>query len=283
MEYQIVYTEVPQQQIYVQNQNVVQYNLDPNLQGQYNLGGVQYNVANFPVQITSNQPVSTNNNYSSNQLYQQNVQQPINQQYIYQQQIKQNVQQMYPQNIDNSKQLQNQIQMQVQPQNVQQNYHRHNDQKVQINPQQQVHSGQAQQKFQPQLKHQAQAQNQQQGKPKGYLSPDLNYMKYLQKLPNQNKNQKINIEYNKKDEHFVNRPIYEDRKDRKLPPNPEKNKVQTKKVKTLDDIPTLIQGTKIFNPKMKLNQNNQENQLILNPQKGISELPQIKEENDNEP
>jgi hypothetical protein len=43
-------------------------------------------------------------NYSPNQICQQNVQQPIKQQYIYQHQIKQNVQQMYPQNIDNSKQ-----------------------------------------------------------------------------------------------------------------------------------------------------------------------------------
>ena len=275
MAHQIVYTEIPQQQVYIQNPNLVQYNLDSNLQDQLGLGGVQYNVANLPAQITNNQPISTNINYAPNQIYQQNVQQPIKQQYIYQHQIKENVQQVYPQNIDNSKQYQNKIQMQVQPQNVQQNNY-NNDQKVQISPQQQVYNGQAQQKFQPQLKHQAQTQNHQKGQPRGNLSPENNYMKYLQKFPNQNKNQKINIQYNKKDEHFVNRPIY---KERKLPPNPDKNKTPTKKLKTLDDTPTLLQGTKMIN--LKSNKNKKKNQQVKNPKKVISELPHIKEEDAN--
>ena len=275
--HQIVYTEIPQQQIYTQNPNVVQYNLDANLQGHHTLEGVQYNIANFPAQITNNQPFSTNINYSPNQIYQQNVQQPITQQYIYQHQIKQNVQQVYPQNIDNSKQYQNKIQMQVQPQNVQKNYY-YNDQTVQINPQQQVYNGQAQQNYQIQLKHQAQTQHHQKGQPRGNLSPENNYMKYLKKFPNQNTNQKINIEYNKKDEHFVNRPIY---KERKLPPNPDKNKTPTKKLKTLDDTPTLLQGTKMIKLNTKSNKNKQKKQLVMNPQKGISELPHIKEEDAN--
>ena len=272
--HQIVYTEIPQQQIYIQNPNVIQYNLDANLQDYHTLEGVQYNIANFPAQITNNPPFSTNINYSPNQICQQNVQQPITQQYIYQHQIKENVQQVYPQNIDNSKQYQNKIQMQVQPQNVQQNNY-NNDQKVQISPQQQVYNGQAQQNYQIQLKHQAQTQHHQKGQSRGNLSPENNYMKYLKKFPNQNTNQKINIEYNKKDEHFVNRPIY---KERKLPPNPDKNKTPTKKLKTLDDTPTLLQGTKMIKLNTKSNNNKQKNQLVKNPQKGISELPQIKEE-----
>ena len=311
MAHQIVYTEIPQQQVYIQNPNLVQYNLDSNLQDQLGLGGVQYNVANLPAQITNNQPVYSNLNYSPNQIYQQYIQQPINQQYIYQQQIEQNVQQVYPQNNDNSKQYQNQIQMQVQPQIIQQNYYYHNDPRAQINPQQQVQNAQAQQKLQPQiaqqnyhhhknqraqispqkqvqnvqaqkkiqpqLKQQVQTNNQQQNQQREYLSAEHNYMKYLQKFPNQNANQKINIEYNKKDEHFVNRPIYQKRK---LTPNPDKNKAEPKKLKTLDDTPTLLHGTKVINKKS--NTNKQKNQLAENPQKGVSpKLQPIIEEDAN--
>ena len=277
MAHQIVYTEIPQQQIYIQNPNLVQYNLGANLQVQNGLGGVQYNIANLPKQTTNNQPVYANINYAPNQLYQQNVQQPINQQYIYQQQIKQNVQQVYPQNIDNSKQYQNQIQIQVQPQIVQQNYHHHKDQRAQISPQKQVQNVQAQKKIQPQLKQQVQTNNQQQNQQREYLSAEHNYMKYLQKFPNQNANQKINIEYNKKDEHFVNRPIYQERK---LTPNPDKNKAEPKKLKTLDDTPTLLHGTKVINKKS--NTNKPKNQLAENPQKGVSpKLQPIIEEDAN--
>ena len=277
MAHQIVYTEIPQQQIYIQNPNLVQYNLGANLQVQNGLGGVQYNIANLPKQTTNNQPVYANINYAPNQLYQQNVQQPINQQYIYQQQIKQNVQQVYPQNIDNSKQYQNQIQIQVQPQIVQQNYHHHKDQRAQISPQKQVQNVQAQKKIQPQLKQQVQTHNQQQNQQREYLSAEHNYMKYLQKFPNQNANQKINIEYNKKDEHFVNRPIYQERK---LTPNPDKNKAEPKKLKTLDDTPTLLHGTKVINKKS--NTNKPKNQLAENPQKGVSpKLQPIIEEDAN--
>ena len=277
MAHQIVYTEIPQQQIYIQNPNLVQYNLGANLQVQNGLGGVQYNIANLPKQTTNNQPVYANINYAPNQLYQQNIQQPINQQYIYQQQIKQNVQQVYPQNIDNSKQYQNQIQIQVQPQIVQQNYHHHKDQRAQISPQKQVQNVQAQKKIQPQLKQQVQTNNQQQNQQREYLSAEHNYMKYLQKFPNQNANQKINIEYNKKDEHFVNRPIYQERK---LTPNPDKNKAEPKKLKTLDDTPTLLHGTKVINKKS--NTNKQKNQLAESPQKGVSpKLQPIIEEDAN--
>lgn len=279
MAQQIVYTKIPQQQIYTQNPNLVQYNLVANPQGQYSVGGVQYNVANLPAKIANNQPVYTNINYAPNQLYQQKAQQPLNLQYQNQQQIKQKVQQVYPQNIDNSKQYQNQIQKHVQPQIIQQNYQNYNGPRAQINPQQQVQNAQAQQKVQHQMKQQVKNQNQQQGQPGGYLSAEQNYMKYLQKYPNQNANQKINIEYNKKDEHFVNRPIYQERK---LPPNPDKNKAEAKKLKTLDDTPTLLQGTKIINVNMKSNLNKQKNQLVENQQKGISgELSAIVEEDPN--
>lgn len=268
MAHQIIYTDIPQQQIYTQNPNLVQYNIGTNLQGQFALGEVQYNVTNLPAQVANNQPIYTNINYDPTQLYQQNIQQPTNQQYIYQQQIKQNIQQ-----------YQNQIQMKAQPQIANQNYHNHNEPRAQINPQQQTQNFPAKQKIQLQLKPQVQAMNQQQSQPKIYSSPELNYMKYVQKYPNQNANQKINIEYNKKDEHFVNKPIYQ-KKEKEVSSNQNKIKAQPKKLKTLDDTPTLIQGTKMINLNMKSNLNKQKNQRGKNPQKAISPklLPTKKEE-----
>ena len=281
MAHQIVCTNIPQQQIYTQNPNLVQYNLGTNLQGQFALGGAQYNVKNLPAQVANNQPIYKNINYDPTQLYQQKVQQPINQQYIYQQQIKQNVQQVYPQMFDKTKQYQNQIQMKAQPQIVNQNYHNHNEPRAQINPQLQTQNVQTQQKLKLQLIPKAQAQNQQQSQPRKYLSPELNYMKYVQKYPNQNANQKINIEYNKKDEHFVNKPIYQ-KKEKELPSNQNKIKKQPKKLKTLDDTPTLIQGTKIINLNMKSNLNKQKNQRVKSPQKAITpKLLPIKEKDNN--
>lgn len=301
MTHQIVYVDTPQEQIYTQNPNLVQYNIETNQQALLGVGDVQYNFINLPAQNTNNQSAYININYDPTQLYQQNIQQPVNQQYIYQQQINQNVQQVHPQYIDNSKQYQ--IQNQIQPQAIPQEnyYHHHNEPKAQINPQLQIPNIQAQQKqipnikaqqkqihnvqTQQKLRTQVQAKNHLQGQSGGYSPADLKYMKYVQKYQNQNINKKMNIVYNKKDEHFVNRPIYEKKKlsaqkvnNKDKSKDKNKNDPFPKNIKTFNDTKTLIQGTKIINLNMKSNLKGQKNELFNNLKKHVnSDLPPISE------
>lgn len=145
-----------------------------------------------------------------------------------------------------------------------------------------------QQQNQPQL-----AQNQNQIK--GVNPAQYYYQNFVQSNQNPNQN-KINIQYNKNDEHFVNKPIFPEKKNIQEPISTIKNNNIPVK-KKIDDTPTLLEGTKILGKKninkaSIVNNNNNINNMKLsktpyaenlyktkiNPSHIIPNLSEIKEE-----
>ena len=234
-----VYVGIPGNNMYNQNIKLIQYNPTVNPLDPLGLQGMQYTVAN-----PSNYLNKNINSQNPNQAYPKQAQAQINQYKL---------QNMYANNNVNPTQLQHIIQPQKQPQQNQkiqpqiQQKHQHHHQQPQAQPKavvnQKPNSIQQQQKIQNQKV---------QTQPQGPKPNDLGYQKYAQRYPPPNQNQKVNIDYNKNDQHFVNKPIYDMRK---VPANPMKVQVPQngqKQVITMPQNTALNKGAKIGN-----NYNNQ--------------------------
>ena len=263
-----VYAGIPGNNIYSQNMKLIQYNPTVNPLDPLGLQGMKYTVAN-----PSNYLNKNINSQNVNQAYTKQAQAQINQ---YKQQN------IYANNNVNPTQFQHVIQPQaqiqqnqkIQPQ-IQQKYNRQNQQpqaqaKALVNQkpnnvqQQQINQNQ---KVQP--------------KTQGLKPNDLAYQKYAQRYPPQNQNQKINIEYNKNDQHFVNKPIYDMRK---VPANPMRVQVPQngqKQVKTLPQNPALNKGAKIGNNYNNQNIPKKQVEALNNTKINNNKLSTIKEEEIN--
>jgi hypothetical protein len=264
-----VYVGIPGNNMYNQNIKLIQYNPTVNPLDPLGLQGMKYTVAN-----PSNY-INKNINYQNpNQAYSKQAQAQLNQH---------NLHNMYANNNVNPTQFQHIMQPQAQPQQRQKI-----QPQIQQKNQRHLQQPQAQQKAvanqKPNNIQQQQINQNQKVQPKAQAANpnDLGYQKYAQRIPPQNQNQKVNIEYNKNDQHFVNKPIYDMRK---VPANPMKVQVPQngqKQVKTLPQNPALNKGANIVN-----NYNNQKvsqkQVAVLNNTKitNNNKLPTIKEEEIN--
>ena len=196
--------------------------------------------------------------------------------------LNQNLQQNEKKIINPQVKQQNQINPQNQPQTqIKPQAHNNQNNKLQEQPN-------AQQKIIPQQNQPQLAQKEMLGiNPAQYY-----YQNFLQnnQIPNQNK---INIKYNKNDEHFVNKQIFPERKPIQKPISTANN--PNKPLKTLDDTPNLLNGTLAIeknsnNTKIINNNNIKKLELSntphvetmynkkLNPTHIIPNLSEIKEE-----
>ena len=279
-----VYAGIPGNDMYSKNVKLIQYNQTMNPLDPLGLQGMQYTVVN-----PSNYLNKNINSQNVNQAYSKQVQVPVNQYKLQNIYSNNNVNPTHFQQIINP-QVQPQQNQKIQPQ-IQQN------QKIQPQIQQN-------QKIQPQMQQKHQNHHQQpqtqakalvnqkpnnlqqqqinqnqkaQLQPQGKNPNELGYQKYAQRYPLQNQNQKINIDYNKNDQHFVNKPIYDMRK---VPANPLKVQVPQnaqKQIKPVPQKPAL--GQKIGNNN---NQKIYQNQAVLNNTKiNNNKLSTIKEEEIN--
>ena len=170
----------------------------------------------------------------------------------------------------------NQPQRQVQQPQIQQP-------QMQQQYQQKINQKQKQPYYQQQVnsqikpKHQSQNQIQKNVQPnsQGNILFDPNYQKYIQR-PNQNIDQNTKIPYNKNDAHFVNKPIY----DKQLPSYPLPAQNKPKQIKTLDQNPTLVKGTKIIDNNNNNNKSGmtQKIEQTIYTTKKINNLSSIKED-----
>ncbi len=251
--------------MYIQNAKLIQYKPTMNPLDPLGLHGMQYTVANPSKYVNKN-------------INSQNV----NQAYLKQAQAQAQINQNKPQNIYtnnnlNPKQYHQTLkpQTKIQPnQNTQPHLQYYQQPQMQVKTLANQKPNNLQQQ---QIKQNQNAQLQAQGpKPN-----ELGYQKYVQRYPAQNQNEKVNIEYNKKDQHFVNKPIYDLRK---VPANPLQVQVPQnaqKQIKTIPQKAVLDKGTKIGN--------NYNNQKISQNQVGVpndiksnnKKLSTIKEEEIN--
>ena len=282
-----VYAGIPGNNIYNQNMKLIQYNSNVNPLDPLGLQGMQYTVAN-----PSNYLNKNINPQNVNQAYSKQAQAQINQYKLQNMYANNNVNPTHFQQILQP-QAQKQQTQKIQPQIQQMNQHHHQQHQTQIKPVVNQKPNNTQQHQQQQIKQVAnQKQNniqQQQINQKqkvqtqtqGQKPNDLGYQKYVQRYPPQNQNQKVNIEYNKNDQHFVNKPIYDMRK---VPANPMKVQVPQngqKQVNTLPQNIALNRGAKIGN--------NYNNQIISQKQVSVlnntnvnnKKLSTIKEEEIN--
>ena len=263
-----VYVGIPGNNMYNQNIKLIQYNPTVNPLDPLGLQGMQYTVAN-----PSNYLNKNINSQNPNQAYPKQAQAQINQYKL---------QNMYANNNVNPTQLQHIIQPQKQPQQNQkiqpqiQQKHQHHHQQPQAQPKavvnQKPNNIQQQQKIQNQKV---------QTQPQGPKPNDLGYQKYAQRYPPPNQNQKVNIDYNKNDQHFVNKPIYDMRK---VPANPMKVQVPQngqKQVKTLPQNPALNKGAKIGNNYNNQNIPKKQVEALNNTKINNNKLSTIKEEEIN--
>ena len=310
MAQQYIYTGASGKQLYTKN-TLNQYNtptnpLDPlGLQGaQYTLGdqtnytqnyiSAQNNNQPYSLPIAYGQPIQNNINYNKAQLYQQYI--------PYQQQKIQNVQPQLnkpqtqipiKQNPQiNAKNNMNQIQYQQnihQKERTQIQYPNHNQIQAPINPkQQQINQTQFQNnpkqiiqpqknpqaKINPQIQPQQNKQGIAQNQIKGLTSEQIHYQQYIQNLyQNQNQNQNIKIQYNKNDEHFVNKPIYQNRI---IPTNNIQLQNQQNQIKTLQNNQNIVKDNKMINNKNVPQISQKPPELISNP--NFKKLSTIKEE-----
>lgn len=261
-----VYAGIPGNNIYNQNMKLIQYNSNVNPLDPLGLQGMQYTVAN-----PSNYLNKNINPQNVNQAYSKQAQAQINQYKLQNMYANNNVNPTHFQQILQP-QAQKQQTQKIQPQIQQMNQHHHQQPQTQIKPvvNQKPNNIQQQQQIkqvanqkpnniqQQQINQKQKVQTQTQGQKPN----DLGYQKYVQRYPPQNQSQKVNIEYNKNDQHFVNKPIYDMRK---VPANPMKVQVPQngqKQVNTLPQNIALNRGAKIGN--------NYNNQIIS--QKQVSAL-----------
>ena len=280
-----VYAGIPGNNIYNQNMKLIQYNSNVNPLDPLGLQGMQYTVAN-----PSNYLNKNINPQNVNQAYSKQAQAQINQYKLQNMYANNNVNPTHFQQILQP-QAQKQQTQKIQAQIQQMNQHHHQQPQTQIKPvvNQKPNNTQQQQQIkqvanqkpnniqQQQINQKQKVQTQTQGQKPN----DLGYQKYVQRFPPQNQNQKVNIEYNKNDQHFVNKPIYDMRK---VPANPMKVQVPQngqKQVNTLPQNIALNRGAKIGN--------NYNNQIISQKQVSVlnntnvnnKKLSTIKEEEIN--
>ena len=164
----------------------------------------------------------------------------------------------------------NQIQAQINPkqQQINQTQFQNNPKQIiqpQKNPQAKINP-----QIQPQQNKQGIAQNQ----IKGLTSEQIHYQQYIQNIyQNQNQNQNIKIQYNKNDEHFVNKPIYQNRI---IPTNNIQSQNQQNQIKTLQNNQNIVKDNKMINNKNVPQISQKPPELISNP--NIKKLSTIKEE-----
>ena len=232
MNYQNTYPGTQGNQMYKQSKHLIQYNSNVSPFDPLGLQGMKYTILEpskysnniYTNQIAYNQPNQNNMNYGI-KMNQNGMQMNQNQRNAVPagQQNTQNkifnqqayMKQNIPQQINYNNIQPSQYQQRIQPQLIQQQ---------QINPQ-----------FQPKYQNQKVEM-----KPQGY--------------PSQNPCKKIKIDYNKKNEHFVNRPIYPIRKSPSYPLTMHSPQNQQNQIKNITKNQKLDKGIK-----------NDNNKIILNP------------------
>ena len=182
----------------------------------------------------------------------------------------------YQQNIHQKERTQiqypnhNQIQAPINPkqQQINQTQFQNNPKQIiqpQKNPQAKINP-----QIQPQQNKQGIAQNQ----IKWLTSEQIHYQQYIQNIyQNQNQNQNIKIQYNKNDEHFVNKPIYQNRI---IPTNNIQLQNQQNQIKTLQNNQNIVKDNKMINNKNVPQISQKPPELISNP--NFKKLSTIKEE-----
>ena len=269
MSYQYLYSGIPMNQNYIQDLRLIQYNANVNpfdpLGQQINQYIVMdpshyvnksYNIQNdnqvYSKQLQSNQQMNIYQNQNGRQTIPFHIHNHFNQPQI---QINQNI----PQQIYFKKNIQTfQEQKQIKPEIPSQHNQKTQPLILQKPPTQQnliINSKQIIPQhpqmltnFQPQINPviQHNGLNQEvQLQQKGYMPGEIQYQKYIQKYPFQNQSKKISIEYNKKDEHFVNKEISPKRKHRSYNSKDKPSQEQKKKIKVLPRNEILNMGIKI--------------------------------------
>jgi len=269
MSYQYLYSDIPVSQNYAQDLRLIQYNvvvnpLDPlGLQGnQYIITdpsqyvNKSYNIQNtnqvYTKQIAFNQKMNTYQSQNESHTIHFHQKNNLSQPNIH---INQNIpQQIYFKNNILTLQNQQKIKPKI-PSQLNQNMNSiipkkpQNQRKSLVNPKQQIQQQpQFPKNFQAQIKPLVQPSHQNkevQFQPNGCTAAEIQYQKYIQRYPFQNQNKKINIEYNKNDEHFVNKPIYPERKHSSCNSKAKLSQENQKQIKALHQKEILDKGIKI--------------------------------------
>ena len=246
-----------------QNQQILQPNIKQNINQQvYNQKYLspqsKYNTNTLPIPLYKNPLIQA---YNMQQIHPQ-LQPQIKGQY---QQNHKNQIQMQPQlqqKINAQPQIQYQHQKQISPQI--------NQIQPIINPQQQIPQQlplqyqqiiQQQQQIQQNQRINPLQQNQQiiQQQTRNIAPNQIQYQHYIQNINNQNLNKNIKIEYNKNNDHFVNKPIYTEKKISNIP----------QQIIPLNNNPTSVKGNIPI-------QNNINNYIVSGNQKPIQAIAQNK-------
>ena len=305
MSYQYLYSGIPMTQNYIQDLRLILYNeivnpFDPLGQqtSQYIVSdssqyvNKSYNIQDanqvYSKQLQFNQQMNMNHNQNGRQTIPFHQHNHFSQPQI---QINQNI----PQQIYFKKNIQTfQEQQQIKPEIPSQHNQKiqplilqkpPTQQNLMINPKQIIpHHPQMLTNFQPQINPVIQPNhlNQEvQLQSKGYIPGEIQYQKYIQKYPIQNKSKKINIEYNKKDEHFVNKDIYPKKKHLSYNTKDKSSQEQKKRIKALPQNEILKMGIKMEGTNNNLELPKNKDRLFNNTKMNNKKLS-IEEENEKE-
>lgn len=229
-----------------QNQQILQPNIKQNINQQvYNQKYLnpqpEYKTNSHPTQLYQNPQVQA---YNIQQIHPQ-LQPQIKGQYQQNHKNQIQIQPQLQQKINTQPQIQYQNQKQISPQI--------NQIQPIINPQQQIPQQlplqyqqiiQQQQQIQQNQRINPHQQNQQiiQQQPRIITPNQIHYQNYIQNLNNQNQNQNIKIEYNKNNDHFVNKPIYTEKKISNISQTSQQAKKPTQQIKPLNNNPASVKG-----------------------------------------
>lgn len=241
MSHQYSYSGIPVSLNYAQDLGLIQYNAALNSIDPLGLQGSQ-NIIMDP------------SNYVNKSYNIQNTNQVFTNQLAYNQQIN-----LYP-NQNGRQTISfhqhnnfNQPQIQINQNIPQQIYFKNNVQALKRHQKVQsiiIPKPQTQQKLiEPQINPLVQPNNLQ-----GYMPGDIQYLKYIKRNPFQNQSKKINIEYNKNDEHFVNKPIYPESKHTSYNSKAKSLQKQQKQIK-------LLQRKEILDKEIKVEDKNYKKEL----------------------
>lgn len=288
MSHQYVYSNIPANQNYIQDLRLIQYNVIVNPLNPSHYRNKSYNIQNlnqvYAKQMAYNQQIDKNQNMNPRQAF------PFQQQNNFGQvQLNQNIsQKYYPKNNFHTLQGLQQIKPKIVSQHNQ-NIHNLILPKPQIQTQQIPQANTKQQ-----IQHQPQFPKNYQPKANPLVQPNyqnqkiqqkaaIEYQNYLHRYPLQNQNKKIDIKYNKKDEHFVNKPIFPNGKP---PSNNSKAKLSKGQQKQLNRIEILDKEIKMDgiknNQELPKNQGGFINKTKMNNKKISIEEKKEKEINVNQ-
>ena len=108
----------------------------------------------------------------------------------------------------------------------------------------------------------------------GCMPVDIQYLKYIKRNPFQSQSKKINLKYNKNDEHFVNKPIYPESKHTSYN-SKAKSLQKQKQIKLLQRKEILDKEIKVedknYKPELPKEQNSLFNNTIMNNKKLLNE------------